>query len=179
LMAHPETRKLLVYCDDREQLGAVSRALKGAKVTYVYYEGDMDEEERRAAANALERGVARCVLSMRCLDEGVDFPSVDGALVLASSKTKREFIQRRGRVLRRFPGKTHATIIDALVVPSDRPPQGEISSGLRALIRDELRRALIFSKPARNRPVVESQIFRIGSRFGLPKTEVETDYGVK
>src|SRR5690606_13078382 len=58
------------------------------------------------------------VVSIRCLDEGVDIPSVSHALILASSKNPREFVQRRGRVLRRFPGKSVSQIFDVLVAPS-------------------------------------------------------------
>ena len=58
------------------------------------------------------------VVSIRCLDEGVDIPSVTHALILASSKNPREYIQRRGRVLRRAEGKSVAHIHDVLVLPS-------------------------------------------------------------
>ena len=57
------------------------------------------------------------VVSIRCLDEGVDIPSVSHALILASSRNPREFIQRRGRVLRRSPGKSLAHLHDVVVVP--------------------------------------------------------------
>ncbi|MBL3199900.1 type III restriction endonuclease subunit R, partial [Klebsiella pneumoniae] len=52
------------------------------------------------------------VVSIRCLDEGVDIPAVSHALILASSKNPREFIQRRGRVLRKSPTKSMSYVYD-------------------------------------------------------------------
>ena len=55
---------------------------------------------------------------MHCLDEGVDVPSASKAIFMCSSNSSREFIQRIGRVIRRFEGKTHADIYDLIVKPS-------------------------------------------------------------
>ena len=49
---------------------------------------------------------------MKCLDEGVDVPGTQSAYILASSSNPREFIQRRGRILRNAPGKVEAKIYD-------------------------------------------------------------------
>jgi superfamily II DNA/RNA helicase len=87
------------------------------------------------------------LVAIRCLDEGVDIPSVSHALILASSKNPREFIQRRGRVLRRAPGKTYATIHDVIVVPR-RTPQTQRSDF--TLIEGELARAVEFGRHAVN-----------------------------
>jgi superfamily II DNA or RNA helicase len=80
------------------------------------------------------------VVAIRCLDEGVDIPVTDHALILASSTVEREYVQRRGRVLRTAPGKLNAEIHDLLLV----------NEAGGALTRGEALRALEFVRLARN-----------------------------
>ena len=91
---------------------------------------------------AREGGV---VVSIKCLDEGVDIPAVSHALIAASSRNPREFIQRRGRVLRIHDDKRYAVVHDVLVQP---PPGGD--DDFRSLALGELARALEFSTHAMN-----------------------------
>ena len=86
------------------------------------------------------------LVSIRCLDEGVDIPSISHALILASSQNPRQFIQRRGRVLRRHPSKTFAKIYDAIVVPTSLEDEPEQFS----LLKSEITRAYEFSSNALN-----------------------------
>lgn len=60
------------------------------------------------------------LVAKRVLDEGVDIPSVRQAIILASSSVEREWIQRRGRILRICAGKTKASIYDILSLPPVR-----------------------------------------------------------
>jgi ERCC4-related helicase len=81
------------------------------------------------------------MLAVKCLDEGVDLPRVNKAIIMASSTNPREYIQRRGRVLRKHPDKSSAQIYDLLSFryQGDEPATcGEIE------------RALLFSRSARN-----------------------------
>jgi superfamily II DNA or RNA helicase len=82
------------------------------------------------------------IVAIRCLDEGVDRPMCDRALIVASSTVEREYIQRRGRILRTSPetGKVSATVHDLLLV-NERGG---------ALTRGEATRALDFARLARN-----------------------------
>ncbi len=169
---HPKLRRVLVYCDDNEQLVAVNERLLAAGISTVQYVGEMDEAQRTSAIRAIEGGTARAVLSMRCLDEGVDLPSCDGALILASSKTWREFVQRRGRVLRRHPEKAVATIIDPIVVP----PPGRSGDAMKAMVSSELSRSCVFIRDASNRGTAEATARRIASSHGIDFAEVENYY---
>lgn len=58
------------------------------------------------------------ISAIRCLDEGIDIPSLRRAFILSSSTNPKEFIQRRGRILRRSEGKDYAEIYDFIVVSS-------------------------------------------------------------
>lgn len=59
----------------------------------------------------------QALIAIRCLDEGVNIPSIDKAFILASSTNPKEYIQRRGRVLRLYPGKNYAQIYDFITLP--------------------------------------------------------------
>ena len=76
---------------------------------------------------------------------GVDIPSVTHALILASSKNPREFIQRRGRVLRTHPGKALAHVHDAIVLPPRRPLR-DADAEADPVTAGELARAIEFAQ---------------------------------
>ena len=106
------------------------------------------------------------LLSIKCLDEGVDIPTVSHALILASSQNPRQFIQRRGRVLRKAPGKHLAIIHDAIVVPvsiDDEPEQ-------LSLLKSELLRAVEFSNSALNKSA-GAELRQIAREMGFDPEE--------
>lgn len=82
---------------------------------------------------------------MKVLDEGVDIPQTESAFIMASSTVTREWVQRRGRILRKKQGKQLAHLHDFLVVPSDPHCPSE-----RAILRQELKRAREFTRLAKN-----------------------------
>src|SRR5262249_47859559 len=163
----------IVYCDDLAQLIAVRGVLaKNGIQTMEYHssmEGDKEQTLRLFEANG---GI---VVSIRCLDEGVDIPSVTHALILASSKNPREYIQRRGRVLRRAEGKSVAYIHDTIVLPSAQPSEGEQDLGID-IIGGELTRALQFGKSALN-PAAVTDLERIALQYSTDlKTLLSAGY---
>jgi len=131
----------LVYCEDQDQLRDVVATLIGAGLPVTEYHSAMVGDRSATMANFANNGGV--LVSISCLDEGVDVPAASHALILASSRNPREFIQRRGRVLRRSPDKAYATIHDAIVVPS--PP---LETSARSLILGELARAIEFADHA-------------------------------
>jgi superfamily II DNA or RNA helicase len=68
-------------------------------------------------------GALTALAAIRCLDEGINIPSIKAALILSSNDNQREFVQRRGRILRRYEGKNSATIYDVIVLPSCATPR--------------------------------------------------------
>lgn len=99
----------------------------------------------RKIINDFAAGVYQALTAMKVLDEGLDIPATAHAYILASSTVRREWVQRRGRVLRTAPGKHRAYIHDFFVVPPDR----DSSEGL-AILRAELERADEFARLADN-----------------------------
>ena len=106
------------------------------------------DDRRRIMAN-FEAGLIDAVAAIRCLDEGIDVPACRTAYILASSRNSRQFIQRRGRILRRAPGKTSARVVD-FVVTLPAGYSGRLDHIARKLVRDELRRIIEFAKTASN-----------------------------
>jgi len=130
----------LVYCDDRTQLNAViDECLAAGLPTLAFYSGMPSDRDMVIRSLGELGGI---VVAIRCLDEGIDIPVTDHALILASSTVEREYIQRRGRVLRRAPatGKVSAEVHDLLLVD-------KIGG---ALTKSEALRALEFVRLARN-----------------------------
>lgn len=139
-------QRWIIYCDDLDQLTEVSAALSRERYVNLPFHSQMDGDRNQTLRWIERKG--GIVVAIRCLDEGVDVPSVTHALILASSKNPREYIQRRGRVLRISPGKSLAYIHDTIVTPpsSDEEGQGRpdpVTAG-------ELARALQFASHANN-----------------------------
>ncbi len=132
----------LIFCNDQEQLNALKELIQDLNPfdVHVGMEGDDDETIKLFEAKG---GI---LLSIHMFDEGVDIPSIDNCIILASSQSKREFIQRRGRVLRVNKNATKglAEIWDLIIVDSD---------GM-AFVDSEADRAMEFARLALNRSIV-------------------------
>jgi len=112
----------LVYCDDRQQMDDVEKALIKSELPILkYFDAMGGDKNETLQAFASQGGV---LLAIKCLDEGIDIPSATHALILASSQNPREYVQRRGRVLRsdKATGKYKAVIWDVIVTDQDRNP---------------------------------------------------------
>lgn len=111
--------------------------------------------ERKEILKTFEKGEIKALIAMKCLDEGVDIPPTRVAYFLASSSVLREFIQRRGRILRNFKGKTSATIFDLISIPpATYLKQGKMDvdyPSIRAVMKREFKRMKEFSNLAINR----------------------------
>ncbi len=138
-------QRWIVYCDDQVQLAQVRDALRaaGCRDVMEYHTAMSGDPERTLGLFEAHGGV---IVSIRCLDEGVDIPAVSHALILASSKNPREYVQRRGRVLRKADDKTLSHIYDVLVTPLFEP---DVPPAL-AILEGELSRAIEFGSHAVN-----------------------------
>lgn len=109
-------QRWIIYCEDKEQLHDVLTEISTIPNVDAYeYYADMPGD-RNATLNYFN-DCGGVIVSIKCLDEGVDIPATTHAIILASSQNPREFIQRRGRILRRYTGKYYSWLYDAVVVP--------------------------------------------------------------
>lgn len=77
-----------------------------------------DVSERMQLVDSFNKGYIEYLVAIKCLDEGINIPSIKSALILSSNDNYREFVQRRGRILRLYKGKEIAHIYDVIVLPS-------------------------------------------------------------
>ena len=117
---------------------------------------------------AFADGGYQVLLAKKVLDEGVDIPSIREAFIVASSTVEREWIQRRGRVLRRHPNKPWAIVHDFLALPPAQMLRSDETTSIKKIIRTELGRAYSFASHARNaagRSGVLSDLERIRTAY--------------
>lgn len=144
----------LIYASDKTpiQLDAVNRFLKSRGVLFHQLTAEETTDRRKTVRilQSFQRGDIQVLTAKRVLDEGVNIPQITKSFILASTTLERQWIQRRGRLLRRSPeiGKTHSTIHDLLALPPTL--DGQLDEDTRSLIKSELRRAQEFSSLARN-----------------------------
>ena len=149
-----DIRHTLVYATDKnqDQLKAVNHMLQH-DLNLIIHEFTAKESASRAkSANLLGQfaaGEYHILTCMRVLDEGLDVPQVNEAFLLASNTVRRQWIQRRGRVLRKCDaiGKTMANLHDFVVVPPDLQ-----DADARSILYRELDRAMEFAELAQNGP---------------------------
>ena len=110
----------LVYCNSIEHVNSIAEKLNEKGIFPMIYHSEMDGD-RQSTLNYFERE-GGILLSIKCLDEGVDIPKLDRALIIASSSNPREYVQRRGRALRVAKGKYKAFIYDIIVTKLDGQP---------------------------------------------------------
>ena len=119
------------------------------------YTSKEDIEERQILKEQFAIGESlQALIAIKCLDEGVNIPSIRTAFILASTTNPKEYIQRRGRVLRLYDGKDFAVIYDFITLPKDLgssvgSTEKERNMG-KGLVRNELSRAFEFARLADN-----------------------------
>ena len=165
--AYRDGQKWLVYCDDTKQLETVRGDLAKRGLASMPYFAEM-EADRPATLEVFERN-GGILVAIKCLDEGVDIPSVSHALIAASSRNPREFIQRRGRVLRVAPGKRKAVIHDLIV----EPPLESTNEPFRSLVLGELARAQEFARNSTNASAALT-ISKLAIRHGIDPDTLAT-----
>ena len=154
IMQLKDTKKiehLLIYCSP-EQIGWTRDILNELDIFHHKFTFEESKDEREKILEAFKNGDYKVLTAIRCLDEGVDIPSVKTAVILASSTNPTQYIQRRGRVLRRWPGKEEAEIFDFLVLPKlDNYINKDIFAIEQKIIKREITRSKEFYNTARNK----------------------------
>ena len=123
-------------------------------------------KERNNILEKYAKGEIEVLTSMKCLDEGVDVPRSEMAIFCASTGNPRQFIQRRGRILRKHPDKHIATIHDLVVAPRVNSAQENYNME-RSLLKGELRRVSDFAKMSENADNAYTQLEEIIHYYNL------------
>ena len=161
-------KNMLIYCgatnvqgydncsdDDIRQIDYISRMLNfDFGMRTAQFTSREDSKERKRRLEEFQNGEIQALIAIKCLDEGVNVPAIKTAYILASTTNPKEYIQRRGRVLRLYPGKEAAYIYDFITLPRELTTVENTSSDLakseRALVVKEIRRMREFCHIALN-----------------------------
>lgn len=125
-----------------------------------------DNNLRQDILTQFDKGFIQAIVAIKCLDEGVDVPSSRMAFFLANSTNPREFVQRRGRVLRRSEGKTSASLYDFLTIPPLSSKENDYDL-TRSILRKELSRFDEFAKNSLTYHSAYDVIWKIARSFDL------------
>ena len=158
---------------DIRQITAVTRILGNEfDMSVAKFTADESMDERtQIKANFSKGERLQVVVAIKCLDEGMNIPGIRTAFILASTTNPKEYIQRRGRVLRKAPGKNFAEIYDFVTLP--RPLDDvysltkEAASKDLALVRNELERIKEFGRLAMNSMDSHDLIWNIEEAYHL------------
>ena len=180
LLGPEPVRHTLFYCSDatvmvddededapavaQRQVEAVSELLHKRRWRNSRFTSREGIRQRRDILDRFRLGDIDALVAIRCLDEGIDVPACQRAYILASSRNPRQFIQRRGRILRRSPGKEQAEIYDLMV----RLPEGVSNRDVeRKLLVQEFKRISEFANLARNSGDVIETLFPLMQHYDL------------
>ena len=190
IMPYIEDKHILVYCgattvfdgnqenmqidnDEIRQIDLVTDLLGNKLHMKVSQFTSKENVEER---NILKREFAdgsnlQALIAIKCLDEGVNIPKIKTAFILASTNNPKEYIQRRGRVLRLAEGKDYAEIYDFITLPRKLDEVTGITEEQMkrelTLVKNELCRAEEFARIALNSVTASAIIDDIRTAYDL------------
>lgn len=163
----PEGKDYRVSEDERilETLKNMVNTKYPMVTTNTYIGGDSYKQDK---LRSFAEGKIDILFAMKCLDEGVDVPRAEVGIFTSSTGNPRQFIQRRGRLLRTHPDKRFARIYDMIVVPDFRKyNNNEAYEMERNLVRNELERVAYFASLASNYNQARTEISHLLDYYGF------------
>jgi len=168
-----EIKHTLVYCSPqqiqtvqkiiRAQDGVVQHRFTSNENATIRRDKYQGLTEREFLLSNFDKGNYDILVAIRCLDEGVDVPSTRNAILMCSSGNPKEYIQRRGRVLRRYPGKDKAVIYDITAVPNSVDGK-RINTDVK-MLESQLKRLEEFEKDALNETEISAMVFEMRKKY--------------
>ena len=156
------------YIEDSEDVTLIDEYTKAVSRTdssIMVKQYTSNTKNRDEIIGAFQNGTIDVLTSMKCLDEGVDVPRSELAIFCASTGNPRQFVQRRGRVLRTHDDKTYAIIHDLVVAPEINDESTfEMEKNI---ITKELERVVDFSTLAMNKPDTYNALEPILSYYNI------------
>lgn len=114
----------IIYCGDKiesnvKYIDKVYEIVNNEEgIISAKFTAEENPQQRRDILDLFGKKVIQALIAIRCLDEGVDIPQLETAIIMSSGTNPKEFIQRRGRILRKAAGKQYSYIYDFIVIPS-------------------------------------------------------------
>jgi len=156
--------------DEKRLINEYTKAVSNTDDSVMVKQFTSNSTNREEILKNFEESKIHVLTSMKCLDEGVDVPRSELAIFCASTGNPRQFIQRRGRVLRLHKDKIHATIHDLVVVPEIADESSyEMEKGL---VKKELERVVDFANLAMNKTDTYETLKNILDYYGLNLNDI-------
>lgn len=169
--------KLEVYEEETRQIDAVTDMLGnklGMRVSQFTSKENVEKRELLKTEFASGDNI-QALIAIKCLDEGVNIPSIKTAFILASTTNPKEYIQRRGRVLRLAEGKEYAEIYDFITLPmplgSSIYMTDESKNLTITMVKNELARAFEFARLADNYVESNAILDEIREEYGIEEED--------
>ena len=168
-----EKDHLVVYCGDGKLFNDDEDGLK--YINYVktilnrhgyktsQFTASENMKERMELVQMFDEGIIDSLAAIKCLDEGINIPSIKAALILSSNDDLKEFVQRRGRILRKYKGKEFADIYDVVVLPS---------TYTQGMAKIELRRVYEYARLSQNFEDYKDEIFGYLDYYGIDLEQI-------
>lgn len=186
---YKDDNHILVYCgatkiaeqdntgEDMRQIDAITELLGNElKMNVSQFTSNEDSYTRELLRKKFYEGdYLQALVAIKCLDEGVNIPAIKTAFILASTTNPKEYIQRRGRVLRKYQGKEFAIIYDFITLP--RPLDESLNltyeeiRSEKSMVRNEVNRMIEFKRLALNRMESDKLIYEIIDTYRLNEDE--------
>lgn len=144
-----EEEGMIKDIDDESLIDQYTRIIGEVDENVTVRKFTSDTKDRSEILSQFANGELHVLTSMKCLDEGVDVPRSEMAIFCSSTGNPRQFIQRRGRILRTHKDKKYAVIHDLVVVPEVNSASSSFNLEKR-LLRNELKRVQNFSLLSEN-----------------------------
>lgn len=163
----PEGKDYRISDDERilETLKSMVNDKYPEVTTNTYIGGDSFKQEK---LRGFAEGKIDVLFAMKCLDEGVDVPRAEVGIFTSSTGNPRQFIQRRGRLLRTHPDKRFARIYDLIVVPDFKRYPNSTSYDMEcSLVKNELERVAYFASLASNYNQARGEISDLLEYYGF------------
>lgn len=174
-----EQDHFVVYCGDGKlydnntgeeirHIQSVKKVLSEFNYKVSQFTATENMQERMLLVDSFNKGEISVLAAIRCLDEGINIPSIKSALILSSNDDYREFVQRRGRILRTYKDKEYAKIYDIVALPSNNMEQWA---------KIELRRFNEYAKLAKNWNELKHELDELLIRYGISHEDINVyDY---
>lgn len=163
---HKEIEHTLFYCSPRQREDLLKILGFEKKIRVHQFTYQEDNTIRQEILNRFDSGDLQAIVAIKCLDEGVDVPSTQTAFFLSNGSNPREFVQRRGRILRKAEGKQNSIIYDFITVPPES--FSSISYDLeRSIVKKELSRFAEFANNSLNTDSAIDIIWQLAKKYNL------------
>ena len=123
--SYKHQKNILIYCgatndteSDKKQIDEITELLNEKGIVAHKFTAEENAAERIRIKRLYAAGMYQAITAIKCLDEGVNIPGIETAFILSSSRNPKEYVQRRGRLLRKSKGKKKAVIYDFVIMPT-------------------------------------------------------------